>query len=59
VTDPSPHCRSLGAAELARRIAARELASAEVVEAFIGRIEAVNPELNADSLSKDNGKLPS
>jgi fatty acid amide hydrolase len=47
VTDPSPHCRSLGAAELARRIATRELASAEVVEAFIQRIEAVNPELNA------------
>jgi fatty acid amide hydrolase len=37
----------LGAAELARRIAARELSSTEVVEAHIARIEAVQPTLNA------------
>ncbi|HVT35361.1 MAG TPA: amidase family protein, partial [Nevskiaceae bacterium] len=37
----------LGAAELARRIAAGELRSGEVVEAHIARIEAVNPKLNA------------
>jgi fatty acid amide hydrolase len=35
------------AAELARRIAAGDLSAAEVVEAHIRRIEAVNPRLNA------------
>jgi fatty acid amide hydrolase len=35
------------ASELARRIAAGELSSREVVEAHIRRIEAVNPDLNA------------
>ena len=35
------------AAELARRIAAGELSSLEVVEAHIARIEAVNPKINA------------
>ena len=37
----------LGAAELARRIAAGETSSAAVVEAHIARMEAVNPALNA------------
>ena len=37
----------LSAGELARRIAAGEVSSAEVVEAHIRRIEAVNPPLNA------------
>ncbi len=37
----------LGAAELARRIRARDVSSAEVVEAHIARIEEVNPRLNA------------
>lgn len=37
----------LGAAELARRIAARELSVVETVDAHIRRIEAVNPALNA------------
>ena len=36
-----------GAAEIARRIAVREVTSAEVVEAHIRRIEAVNGRLNA------------
>src|SRR5262249_44931424 len=38
------HC---GALELARRIAAKELSSREVCDAFIARIEKVNPALNA------------
>jgi fatty acid amide hydrolase len=38
---------NLSASELARRIAAGELSSVEVVEAHIRRIEAVNPVLNA------------
>lgn len=37
----------MGAAELARRIRARELSAAEVVDAYIARIEEVNPRLNA------------
>jgi len=37
----------LPATELARRIARRELSSAEVVNAHLARIEAVNPALNA------------
>lgn len=35
------------AAEIARRIAAREISAVEVVQAFIDRIEAVNPQINA------------
>jgi fatty acid amide hydrolase len=35
------------AAEIARRIARREIAARDVVDAFIARIEAVNPQLNA------------
>src|SRR5882724_7025838 len=35
------------ASEIARRIARREISSTEVVQAFIKRIEAVNPRLNA------------
>ena len=37
----------LSATELARRIARRELSAAEVVNAHLARIEAVNPALNA------------
>jgi len=37
----------LSATELARRIALRELSSAEVVNAHLARIDAVNPALNA------------
>jgi Asp-tRNA(Asn)/Glu-tRNA(Gln) amidotransferase A subunit family amidase len=37
----------LSASEMARQIAAGNLTSAELVEAHIGRIEAVNPALNA------------
>jgi amidase len=37
----------LSATEMARRIARRELSSAEVVDAHLARIEAVNPALNA------------
>ena len=36
-----------GAGELARMIAAGEVSSAEVVDAHLARIEAVNPALNA------------
>ena len=38
---------ALGAGELARLIAARETTAVEVVEAHLGRIEAVNPTTNA------------
>ncbi|MCU0878745.1 MAG: amidase [Pirellulaceae bacterium] len=38
---------SWGAAEIARRIAAREVSSREVLADYIARIEAVNPQLNA------------
>src|SRR6266436_9853308 len=37
----------LSAGELAQRIARRQLSSAEVVDAHLARIEAVNPSLNA------------
>jgi hypothetical protein len=37
----------LSAAEMAHRIARRELSSAEVVDAHLARIDAVNPTLNA------------
>jgi anti-sigma factor RsiW len=37
----------LSAAEMARRIVRRELSSAEVVDAHLARIDAVNPALNA------------
>jgi len=37
----------LSAAEMARRIARRELSSAEVVDAHLARIDAMNPALNA------------
>ena len=37
----------LSATELAQRIADRQLSSAEVVEAHLARIDAVNPALNA------------
>lgn len=38
---------TLPAVELARRIRTKELSPVEVLEAFIGRIEAVNPAINA------------
>ena len=37
----------LPATELAQRIARRQLSSAEVVDAHLARIDAVNPALNA------------
>ena len=42
----NPLC-SLSAVELARRIAAREISCAEVVEAHLRRIDEINPHLNA------------
>lgn len=41
------HPTAWSAAEIARRIASREISSREVVQAFIQRIEAVNPAINA------------
>lgn len=38
---------TLGAADLAGRIAAKELKSTEAVEALLARIEAINPRVNA------------
>ena len=40
-------CGVVGAGELAAMIAGDEVSSAEVVEAHLARIEAVNPPLNA------------
>jgi len=40
-------CLGWSATEMARRIRAREVSSAEVVDAHIDRIAAVNPQLNA------------
>ena len=37
----------LGAAEIARRVAAREMSATEVVEAALERVSRLNPELNA------------
>src|SRR5580692_6983668 len=37
----------LSAGDLAKRIAAKEVSSAEVIEAHLARIEAVNPQVNA------------
>ena len=37
----------LGAGETAAKIAVREISSAEVIEAHLGRMDAVNPTLNA------------
>ncbi len=41
------HLTAWSAAEIARRIASREISSREVVQAFIQRIEAVNSAINA------------
>ncbi len=38
---------SLTATELARRVRARELSAVEVFDAFVARVEALNPRLNA------------
>ena len=47
-TPPHAHAlQDLSAGEIAARIAARELSSAEVVEHFIARLKAVNGKLNA------------
>ena len=46
-TSPTTEITAWGAAELARRIAAGELTSEEVVAAHIARIEAVDGQLNA------------
>jgi amidase len=37
----------LSATELAQRIASRQISSAEAVDAYLARIDAVNPALNA------------
>ena len=42
-----PELATASAGELARRIAAKEVTSREVVEALLERIEAVNPEVQA------------
>lgn len=47
VAQPSPSPLDWSAAEIARRIAAREISAAEVAKAFIARIEEVNPAINA------------
>jgi amidase len=44
---PMSEIWQFSAIELAQRIAKRELSSAEVVNAHLARIEAVNPALNA------------
>jgi fatty acid amide hydrolase len=44
---PNPGLTRLSATELASLIRLGEISAAEVVEAFIGRIEEVNPKLNA------------
>jgi fatty acid amide hydrolase len=43
----SDEITAMGAAEIARRVAARDLSCRQVVEAHIRRIETVNPHLNA------------
>jgi fatty acid amide hydrolase len=45
------------ATEIARRIAMREISAREVVQAFISRIEAVNPALNAVVLPRFDDAL--
>ena len=47
VAPPQDPLVQLGAAELARRIARREVTSSAVVEAHLRRIEQVNPQINA------------
>jgi Asp-tRNA(Asn)/Glu-tRNA(Gln) amidotransferase A subunit family amidase len=42
-----PELATASAGEVARRIAAKEVTSREVVEALLERIEAVNPEVQA------------
>ena len=42
-----PELATASAGELARRIAAKEVTSREVVEALLGRIEALNPGLQS------------
>src|SRR6266581_4277182 len=45
------------ACEIARRIERREISSSQVVQAFIERIEAVNPRLNAVVLPRFEAAL--
>jgi fatty acid amide hydrolase len=47
VAAPEDPLVQLGAAELARRIARKEVSSVEVLDAHLRRIEQVNPQLNA------------
>ena len=47
ITPPTNPILTLGAAEIARRIAGGEVSSREAASAFIDRIEAVDPQLNA------------
>lgn len=44
---PAAEITAWSATEIARQVAAGEVSAAEVVEAHVGRIEAVNPRLNA------------
>ena len=46
-SQPVPEILTLGAAEAARRLRAREFSSTELVQALLNRIEAVNPTVNA------------
>ena len=46
------------AAEIARRIARREISSQEVTRAFVARIQAVNPRLNAVVIPRFEQALP-
>jgi Asp-tRNA(Asn)/Glu-tRNA(Gln) amidotransferase A subunit family amidase len=44
---PSDDLLALSATELSRRIAAREVSCQELMQASLGRIEALNPRFNA------------
>ena len=46
----------LGALDLAGRIAAKELSSREVIDAHLARIEAVNPAVNAVTVTLADGR---
>jgi len=52
VAPPEDPLVQLGAAELARRIARKDMSSVEVFEAHRRRIEAVNPQINAIVVSR-------
>ena len=46
------------ASDLAKRIASRQISSAEVVEAHLARIGAVNPRVNAIGQRGEGGGCP-